>query len=203
VNLLPSINLATWVPLTTAEGPGKRFALWLQGCSIRCSECCNPEMFEFAPKYELSINALLSLVLEAQAKYSIEGISCLGGEPFDQAIALALFVEAVQKKGLSVMIFSGYRLEELKESKNQAYNRILAATDILIDSPYLHDLHTNQRRWIGSTNQCVHFLSKRYNPKDPQWSEPNSIDIFFDGKEIRICGFPHPKMAKQFKAENK
>ena len=35
------------VPCTEAEGPGARFALWFQGCPLRCPGCCNPEMLPF------------------------------------------------------------------------------------------------------------------------------------------------------------
>ena len=41
------LRIAQIVPSTEAEGPGRRFALWFQGCSLRCPGCCNPEMLPF------------------------------------------------------------------------------------------------------------------------------------------------------------
>src|SRR6059058_3547475 len=41
------VSVAHIVPCTEAEGPGKRFALWFQGCPLRCPGCCNPEMLPF------------------------------------------------------------------------------------------------------------------------------------------------------------
>ena len=44
---MPSLPVAQFVPRTEAEGPGRRFALWVQGCPLRCKGCCNPEMLAF------------------------------------------------------------------------------------------------------------------------------------------------------------
>ena len=41
------LSVAQIVPHTEAEGPGVRFALWFQGCPLRCPGCCNPEMLPF------------------------------------------------------------------------------------------------------------------------------------------------------------
>jgi len=43
-----TLQVAQIVPCTEAEGPGRRFALWFQGCPLRCPGCCNPEFIPFA-----------------------------------------------------------------------------------------------------------------------------------------------------------
>ncbi len=43
---MTTIRIAQMVPDTEAEGPGRRYAVWVQGCPIRCPGCCNPEMFK-------------------------------------------------------------------------------------------------------------------------------------------------------------
>jgi len=184
-----TLNIATWMPCTTAEGPGVRFALWVQGCTLRCPGCCNPEMFADAPRYVMSIEEIMAMLLEARREHEIEGITVLGGEPFEQAEALARLAARAQAEGLSVMIFSGFTREELA-TRGDAAAALLSQIDILVDGRYDRALHTESRRWIGSTNQRVHFLSERYDPDDPRWAAPNSIDIHFDGKELYITGFP-------------
>ncbi|HEY8504811.1 MAG TPA: 4Fe-4S cluster-binding domain-containing protein, partial [Gemmataceae bacterium] len=41
------LSIAQTVACTEAEGPGKRFAVWFQGCPLRCPGCCNPEFLPF------------------------------------------------------------------------------------------------------------------------------------------------------------
>ena len=43
---MPYINLASIRLCTESEGPGKRTAVWVQGCQRRCPGCCNPHMQE-------------------------------------------------------------------------------------------------------------------------------------------------------------
>ena len=72
-------------------------------------------------------------------------------------------------------------------------SRLLAHTDLLVDGPYLRELPETSRRWIGSSNQIVHFLTDRYRPDDPAWRSPNTLEIRLDGGELSVNGFPAPK----------
>lgn len=198
-----TLNLAVWSPITTAEGPGRRFALWVQGCSIRCEQCCNPEMFAFSPRHILTVSHILEQILQAKEEHQIEGITCLGGEPFSQALPLGNLAEQVQQHGLSVMVFTGYRLEEIQARRDPFCERFLSNIDVLVDGPYLVSQHTNKRRWIGSSNQRVHFLTERYEASDPSWEQPNSIDLHFDGKELHITGFPEGPWAEKLQHWNR
>ena len=74
-------NIATINQNTKAEGPFSRMAIWFQGCNIRCIECCNMDLWNFVPKHILSIEEIVDIAKEAKEKYSIEGITYLGGEP--------------------------------------------------------------------------------------------------------------------------
>src|ERR1700742_2412983 len=100
------VNVALIVPETEAEGPGRRFALWVQGCAIRCPGCCNPEMFDPRRGTEMSVAEVL-----AQIPAGVEGVTFLGGEPFEQAEALAELAREVKARGLTVMVFSGHAID--------------------------------------------------------------------------------------------
>src|SRR5471030_1110987 len=128
-------SIAQIVPDTEAEGPGQRFALWFQGCPLRCPGCCNPEMLPFEGGQERSLASIVSEVRTAARQHAIEGITLLGGEPFAHAVGASALAKAVQELGLSVMIFSGYTLEELRQSPDVATSKLLVHTDILVDGP--------------------------------------------------------------------
>jgi hypothetical protein len=133
----------------------------------------------------------LSRPSQAEGLAKIEGITLVGGEPFLQARACAELCEAVKEHGLSVMVFTGYTLEELHESSDGQWARLLATIDLLVDGRYERDRPDRRRRWIGSANQKVCFLSDRYAPNDPQFEEPNCVEIRLDGEGgLQVNGWP-------------
>jgi anaerobic ribonucleoside-triphosphate reductase activating protein len=158
------LRWSRFLAATTAEGPGVRSALWVQGCSVHCPGCFNPQLWaEIGGRVENTAELAHSFVADALGA-GVEGITLLGGEPFDQAAGLAHIAEAFRAAGLSVMTFSGYTLELLTEwSATRAdIARLLAATDLLIDGPYLRDRPDAVRPWLGSTNQGIRALTPVY-----------------------------------------
>src|SRR5689334_15772899 len=127
------LSIAQIVPVTQAEGPGKRFALWFQGCPLRCLGCCNPEMLPFEGGSLVPLDGLLQQIDTAANRSGIEGITLLGGEPFSHATVASALAAHVRAMGLSVMVFSGYTLEEIQEMREPAVAKLLRHTDILVD----------------------------------------------------------------------
>ncbi|NUQ66141.1 MAG: radical SAM protein [Pirellulales bacterium] len=192
------LEIAEIVPVTEAEGPGRRFALWVQGCPLRCPGCCNPEMLPLDRGKSVSVDELLLEIGVWKRLHDIEGITLLGGEPFAQAAGLAVVARMVREQGLTVMTFSGYTLEELEQMFDPAVDELLRHTDVLVDGPYLRQQPETRRRWIGSANQRVHFLSDRYRADDPCWQLPNSLEIRLRGNELSVNGFPAPKAGRMW-----
>ncbi len=184
------VNVALVVPDTEAEGPGRRFAVWVQGCPFRCPGCCNPEMLVDSPKVPTPTADLVRAVLTARDTHGVEGVSFLGGEPFAQAEALAVVAEGVRAGGLSVMVFSGFTLAELRGRTDPGAARLLAATDVLVDGRFEAALRTSARRWVGSDNQVMHFLTDRYAPTDPRFTGDNHLEIRLRGGVLTINGWP-------------
>ncbi len=191
----PRLQVAHWVPVTEAEGPGRRFALWLQGCPLRCPGCCNPEMLPTTGGEPIAVPRLTALVLAAAEQHQIEGITLLGGEPTAQASAAATLARNVQRSGLSVMLFTGFTLEELRARRDPAIEDLLAHTDLVIDGPYLRDQPEPQRRWIGSANQRIHCLTERYRADEACWSRPNTLELRLVDGQLWVNGFPAAQAA--------
>ena len=187
-----TLSIAQIVPVTEAEGPGKRFALWFQGCPLRCPGCCNPEFLSFRGGTHTSLDAVIEQLDDAALKHGIEGISLLGGEPFAHAIGAAVLATLARERGLSVMVYSGYALDEIEVQPDPAVRDLLNATDVLVDGPYDRERPDGHRRWIGSTNQSVHFLSDRYRPDDPCWVQRNTLEVRVRDGQIVVNGFPAP-----------
>ena len=101
-------------PRTGAEGPGFRFAVWAQGCAIRCPGCFNPHFWRADGGRAVTADDLARQAIQAAEDGAIEGVTLLGGEPFEQAGGFASFASSVRAAGLSVMVFTGHEREHLE-----------------------------------------------------------------------------------------
>lgn len=185
-----SINIGLTIAQTTAEGPGLRYALWVQGCSLHCKSCCNPELLSFTGGNQVLVEDLVKQII---ATPDIQGISILGGEPLEQPEAVAELCYQMHQFSLSVMIYTGYTLAELQAMSHPAIDKIITYTDLLVDGRYIRELPDTKRRWIGSTNQSLHFLTNRYQSTDPCFYESDTIEIRLDNKMLIINGKPWGK----------
>ncbi len=186
------LNLADWVECTEVEGPGRRFALWVQGCILRCPGCCNPHMFDLVAKKLVGSHDVVAQIERAKAHHEIEGVTFLGGEPMLQARGLADVANAAHAIGLSLMVFTGYRMEELRGMALPGVSDLLSATDLLVDGPFVAGQPERERNWAGSTNQRFHFLTDRYRPgieRDPAFSHGFELRIG-PNSEISLNGWP-------------
>ncbi|MEZ4465468.1 MAG: 4Fe-4S single cluster domain-containing protein [bacterium] len=181
------LHLGLEIADTEAEGPGRRYAIWVQGCPLRCPGCCNPELLPFrggtpTPPAELTARIL--------ATPGIEGISLLGGEPTAQAEGLAPVAAAVQAAGLTVMLYTGFELAALRARRDAHVDALLAACDLVVDGPYDRTRPDPIRRWIGSENQGLHALTPAYDLADPRFRAAETIEIRLVGGDIVINGRP-------------
>lgn len=187
----PPLSIAQIVADTQAEGPGHRFAVWLQGCPLRCPGCCNPEMLPFSGGEPVSVSDLVMQFRHAvESNPHVEGVTLLGGEPFSHP-GVEIFARGVRELGGSVMIFTGFTLSELKARPETHVPKLLAETDLLVDGPFLREQPDTTRRWIGSRNQQIHFLTDRYQP-DAVWQESDTLEIRLQDGEVTVNGFPAP-----------
>ena len=65
------------------------------------------------------------------------------------------------------------------ESSRQGWHDLLgAATDLLLDGPYIGRLTDTSRPWVGSSNQRYHFLTNRYRHLEPELASiPNRLEV--------------------------
>ena len=145
------------------SGPGKRYTIWVQGCSRHCDGCMAPDTWPHDGGTLMPIDELKADILSVR---DIEGITFLGGEPFEQAAAVAELAGVVRKHGLSVVVFTGYTLVELRRSTDDGVAALISVADLLIDGHFDRTVFDLSRAWVGSANQNYHYLTGRYTPED-------------------------------------
>ena len=154
-------------PRSRANGPGARFVVWFQGCTLGCPGCFNPATHGDGPVSEVG-----EVIAQLRAAREIEGISLSGGEPFQQPQAALALLEAARELGLSTLAFSGYTLEEATAIAPE----VVAKLDVLIDGRYVAGdrLATGLR---GSANQRIRLLTSRYTLADVEATPVAEIRI--------------------------
>jgi anaerobic ribonucleoside-triphosphate reductase activating protein len=183
------LNITRMVRRTRVNGPGWRTAVWVQGCTLRCPGCFNPETHAHERRHLVDPVELA----DSLAPEEVEGLSILGGEPFEQAAACARLAERARAQGLSVVTYSGYTSAFLRRSMLPEVQALLAATDLLIAGPFVQRLSNDGRGWHGSTNQELLFLTERYRPDIlHQAQEVPVVEASLDGGVLRWTGIPDP-----------
>jgi len=176
------LEIHSYLPDSSVEGPERRFVIWVQGCSIRCEGCSNKQMWDMGKGRRIPVEELFTSI---RAQKDIDGVTFLGGEPFDQAKPLAKLAEKVRQIGLGVVAFTGYLYEELKINGSVDQHALLNSTDLLIDGPFLKEKQTLVLPWAGSSNQHYIHITNRY--VDYGFSDvENRIEVRYDGKQKRV-----------------
>jgi anaerobic ribonucleoside-triphosphate reductase activating protein len=181
------LNVAAVRLRTRSNGPGWRAAVWVQGCTRQCPGCFNPELHPHEPRRFWEPEALAARLMDAE----VEGITILGGEPFEQAAACARLARAARSLGGSVVTYSGYTWEYLQRCQVNEIKALLAETDLLIAGPFVADKATDGKAWHGSANQEFVYLTERYDESVlEQVGQIPVVEAWADGEVLDWTGIP-------------
>lgn len=144
-------------PESIVDGPGFRYVLFVQGCPHHCHGCHNPESWDPAAGYDMTVGEIFA---EIQSRPHISGVTFSGGEPFEQVPALIDLARLIKGAGLGLMSYSGYTLDELEARGDAATDELLGMLDILVDGRYDESLRNLTLVYCGSENQRVIDMNK-------------------------------------------
>ena len=140
---------------STVDGPGRRSVIQFAGCSILCAGCYVPETHWRENGKLTSITNIINEIEKRSGEH--DGVTILGGEPFDQIEVLEILVKELKSKGFHLAIYTGYALESLLARNSESIESILGATDLLIDGAFQKDLAKGAGEYRGSRNQRLIF----------------------------------------------
>ena len=162
------INIHTIKPLDVANGEGIRVSLFVSGCTHHCPECFNSEAWDF--NYgEPYTDEIEEKVLTLLGKPMIQGLSLLGGEPFEPQNQRALlpFLKKVRERypKKTVWCYSGYTLEQLRgeqpsRARCEVTDEMLSLINVLVDGRFVEEKKNIRLRFRGSENQRLIDLDK-------------------------------------------
>ncbi len=160
------------------DGPGVRFVVFVQGCSLRCVCCHNPDTWDAEGGQLLSAHELAERA-ERYREYfgSNGGVTVSGGEPLLQAPFVTAFFKGCHDRGLHTCLdTSGCILtDDVRE--------LLRHTDlVLLDMKYT--TAEQYRQYVGCDMQSpLAFLDYLQSMNKPVWLRQVIIPHLNDDEE--------------------
>jgi anaerobic ribonucleoside-triphosphate reductase activating protein len=148
------MNYADYKKFDMLNGKGIRHSLFVSGCHFRCKGCWNAVAWNpnFGKPYTKDLE---DKIVEDCCDTKIDGLSLLGGEPFDHAGDLLSLVHRVEDKGRSIWAWTGNTFEELMENGSEEQKLLLLSIDVLVDGQFMIDKKDLSLPFRGSSNQRI------------------------------------------------
>ncbi|MEG0962369.1 MAG: anaerobic ribonucleoside-triphosphate reductase activating protein [Lachnospiraceae bacterium] len=155
------MNYASIKKTDIANGTGVRVSLFVSGCTHHCKDCFNAQAWDFQFGQKFTEDTQKELLKALQPKY-VEGLTLLGGEPFEPQNQRGLlpFLKRVKESypQKSIWCYTGYLLEALlKESRARCEitDEMLALIDVLVDGEFIAEQKNISLKFRGSQNQRI------------------------------------------------
>ena len=152
--------------LDIANGDGVRVSLFVSGCRNRCKGCFQPQTWDFCYG-ETYTGETQKTILEALEPPYVDGLTLLGGEPFEpenqrELLGLLRRVRAAHPEK-NIWCYSGYTLEEMCSEGHprcEVTDEMLSLIDVLVEGRFVEEKKNLSLRFRGSSNQRVLDLKK-------------------------------------------
>lgn len=141
-----------------ANGPGIRTSFFVTGCDANCKNCFNEDYMSFSFG-ETWTKKETKKIIEYLKLDEVEGLSILGGEPFENTLDLLEIIRDIRKHSdKSIWIYSGFTYEIL--SKIPVTRELLSYCDVLVDGLFVEELKDLRLKFRGSSNQRIIDIKK-------------------------------------------
>lgn len=156
------MNYGTIKACDIANGVGVRVSLFVSGCRHHCKGCFNADTWDFnygEPYTKEQEDEIIRLL----APDYIQGLSLLGGEPFEpenqgELVKLLRRVKAAYPEK-DVWCYSGYLYDvdmiEGGRAHTDVTQEMLSYIDVLVDGPFVEAKKDITLKFRGSSNQRV------------------------------------------------
>ena len=149
-----------------ANGVGVRTVLFVSGCTHHCKGCFQPETwnFDYGERYTKETE---DEIIESLRPDYVDGITLLGGEPFEpeNQRELVKLLRRIKKElpQKTVWSFSGFTYEELTGDSRavcEVTNEMLSMLDVLVDGEFVEAKRNISFRFRVSENQRLIDMNK-------------------------------------------
>ena len=139
-----------------------RTVLFVSGCRNHCKDCFQPETWAFEYGNPFTGEVEDEIIASLKPDY-IRGLTLLGGDPFEPENQKALlpFMRRVKAEcpGKDVWAYTGYVLDRDLVPGGKCCTadtaELLHMIDVLVDGPFVKEIHVISLLFKGSSNQRV------------------------------------------------
>lgn len=152
-------NVHSIQSLAALDGPGVRFAVFLQGCNLRCGYCHNPDTHAACGGTEYDAESLVKKAVRYKEYFGKDGgITLSGGEPLMQAEFAAEIFTLAHAEGIHTCLdTSGSILGENVQALLSVCDRVLLDIKYTTEEQY--------REYVGCSFEKVLAFLKILNEK--------------------------------------
>ncbi|MBE1537053.1 4Fe-4S single cluster domain-containing protein [Actinomadura algeriensis] len=176
----------------TALGPGRRLAVWFQGCALACRGCLARDTWDPGGGADRTVADLTRLWTDA-LRAGADGLTVSGGEPLAQPDGLAAFLAAAAgvrddlAPDADLLVYTGHEPAEITDPAP------LAHADAVITGRY--DVTRPTRLiWRGSANQILTPRTPRgrarYAPYLDHEPERAPMQVAVNDRHVWFAGVP-------------
>lgn len=145
-----------------ANGPGVRVSVFVSGCRHHCKGCFNAETwaFDYGKRYTRQTQLEILQALEPDF---IQGLTVLGGEPFEpeNQTEVRELMETVKRTypEKDIWCYTGYTYETDLRPGGKGFTQnteaMLSCIDVLVDGEFILEEKDISLRFRGSRNQRI------------------------------------------------
>lgn len=180
------LRLHGFEPFSSANGPGTRAVVWVQGCTLGCPGCFNPETHARAGE-EVEVAEVYRRV--AGLADRVEGVTITGGEPLQQRGAVLDLLRRIRAgTDLSAILFTGYDWPDVQRMRE--FDELRRCVDVLLAGRYRRDLRVASGL-RGSADKAVRLFSDRYTRADLDAVPEAEVIVHPDG-HVTLTGIDPP-----------
>lgn len=142
------IRYSSVVQDSIVDGEGFRVVAFLQGCSVGCKGCHNPELKPFVGGKVLSDHKFVDLLM-SQLTPAHRGVTLSGGHPLEQIRGVTRVCRLLKERGVNIWLYTGWQWEYVRGMKVFEY------VDVVVDGPFVIAQRDKSLPFRGSTNQRI------------------------------------------------
>lgn len=174
----------------TVDGPGIRFVIFMQGCSLKCKYCHNRDTWNLCGGTEYTLEEVLTKI-EKYKNYFMPsggGVTISGGEPLLQLKFLLELLPVLKKDGIHVAIDTSGSFDLTEDMK-----KIIDLADLfLLDIKCINDEICKDLTGVSNKKELA-FARYLSDIKKPMWIRQVLVPGITDKEEdlLQLKEFIH------------